>query len=149
DVLAAADGTVIKVVSNKSENPEAIQRPGETAQAYAARHVAEQMQLLGVSQDEVVGNYVMLDHGHGEFSLYAHLQPNNIRVRVGDHLKAGEVLGKLGSSGNSTEPHLHFQVCDRPDPLLCSGIPVTFSNISILWADGPRALQSADIVTTH
>jgi murein DD-endopeptidase MepM/ murein hydrolase activator NlpD len=91
----------------------------------------------------------MLDHGNGEYSLYAHLQPGRVKVRVGQAVKAGDVLGQLGSSGNSTEPHLHFHVCDRPDPLMCAGIPVAFKNITVLWSDDARALQSGDIVTTH
>ena len=44
-----------------------------------------------------------------------------MRVHVGDQAKTGDVLGKLGPSGNSTEPHLHFHVCDKPDPLMCAG----------------------------
>jgi len=55
--------------------------------------------------------------------IYAHLKAGSVAVKVGDVVEAGQVLGKLGSSGNSTEPHLHFQVCDRPEPLQCAGIP--------------------------
>jgi murein DD-endopeptidase MepM/ murein hydrolase activator NlpD len=78
--------------------------------------------------------------------FYAHLQPGSVRVHVGDQVKASDVIGKLGSSGNSTEPHLHFHVCDAPDVLLCAGIPVNFSNITIQWADVPRPIQSGDII---
>jgi murein DD-endopeptidase MepM/ murein hydrolase activator NlpD len=66
-----------------------------------------------------------------------------------DEVKEGMVLGKLGSSGISTDPHLHFGVCDRADPLQCAGIPVHFTNISILWQYEDRAVQSGDIVTAH
>src|SRR5438552_3112797 len=69
-----------------------------------------------------------------------------MRVGVGDEVKVGEVIGKLGSSGNSTEPHLHFHVCDKPDPLMCAGVPVNFSNVTIQWADLPRPIQSGDVV---
>lgn len=55
----------------------------------------------------ITGNYVMIDHGKNEYSLYAHLQRGSALVHVGDQVKAGDVIGKLGSSGNSTEPHLH------------------------------------------
>jgi murein DD-endopeptidase MepM/ murein hydrolase activator NlpD len=149
-VLAAADGRVVRAEDGGHEDPATLRRPGETAEAYEARHQSDLISNLAQrGQDWPVGNYVMIDHGGGEFSLYAHLQPGSIRVRVGDRVARGDLVGRLGSSGNSTEPHLHFQVCDRPDPLHCAGIPVEFNNLSILWADGTRALQSGDIVTTR
>lgn len=149
-VLAAADGRVVRTHDGQAEDPGAIQRPGETPDAYLARHAAElDKGVASADPNWAMGNYVMVDHGGGEYSIYAHLQPGSVGVKVGDQVRAGAVLGKLGSSGNSTEPHLHFQVCDRPDPLLCAGVPVAFDDLTILWADGPRALQSGDIVTTR
>ena len=88
----------------------------------------------------------MIDHGKSEYSFYAHLQPGSVRVRGGDQVKAGDVIGKLGSSGNSTEPHLHFQVCDKPDWGMSAGIPVNFSNVTIPLADVARPIQSGDVV---
>ncbi len=146
DVLAAADGRVISVASDQPEDPSAMQRPNETQEAYFARLQKEQGERLAKGLMAVSGNYVMIDHGKNEYSLYAHLQPGSVRVRVGDQVKAGDVIGKLGSSGNSTEPHLHFHVCDKPDPLICAGIPVNFSNVTIQWADLPRPIQSGDVV---
>ncbi len=149
-VLAAADGHVVRVEDDQPENREAVQRLHETSEAYAARHVSEAIEGIARSgPDWAAGNYVMIDHGNGQYSLYAHLQPHSVRVRPGDTVRGGEVLGRLGSSGNSTEPHLHFHVCDRPDPLLCAGIPVQFSNVALLWADTPRPIQSGDIVTAR
>jgi murein DD-endopeptidase MepM/ murein hydrolase activator NlpD len=149
-VLAAADGRVVRTHDGQPENPAALQRPGETSAAYLARHAAELDKGVAASDPNwAAGNYVIIDHGRGEYSFYGHLQPGSVSVKVGDRVRAGAVLGKLGSSGNSSEPHLHFQVCDRPDPLLCAGIPVAFDNLTILWADRPRALQSGDIVTTR
>jgi murein DD-endopeptidase MepM/ murein hydrolase activator NlpD len=55
--------------------------------------------------------------------MYAHLQPGSLRVKAGQKVKRGDVLGLLGNSGNSTEPHLHFQVMDRPSPLGAEGLP--------------------------
>jgi murein DD-endopeptidase MepM/ murein hydrolase activator NlpD len=148
-VLAAAAGRVVRASDGRAEDPAMLQQPGESDEAYWKRHAKLQNTLLSQGVDQLAGNYVMIDHGNGEFSLYAHMQPGSVRVKVGDSVKVGDVLGKLGSSGNSTEPHLHFHVCDHPDPLMCAGVPIEFSNISLLWADGPRALQSGDIVTTH
>jgi murein DD-endopeptidase MepM/ murein hydrolase activator NlpD len=146
DVLAAADGRVTSTANDQQEDPSAMQRPNETQEAYSARLQKEQGERLGKGLTGITGNYVMIDHGKNEYSLYAHLQPGSVDVHVGDQVKAGDVIGKLGSSGNSTEPHLHFHVCDKPDPLMCAGIPVNFSNIRIQWADLPRPIQSGDVV---
>jgi len=147
DVLAAADGRVIRATNDQPEDPSAMQRPNETQEAYFARLQKEQAERLAKGLTAIAGNYVMIDHGKNEYSLYAHLQPGSVRVQVGDEVKSGDVIGKLGSSGNSTEPHLHFHVCDKPDPLMCAGIPVNFSNITVQWADLPRPIQSGDVVT--
>jgi murein DD-endopeptidase MepM/ murein hydrolase activator NlpD len=146
DVLAAADGRVISAANDQPEDPSAMQRPDETQEAYFARLQKEQGERLAKGLTAITGNYVMIDHGKNEYSLYAHLQPGSVRVHVGDQVKAGDAIGKLGSSGNSTEPHLHFHVCDKADPLMCAGIPVNFTNVMIQWADLPRPIQSGDVV---
>lgn len=89
DVLAAADGTVIIVVDGVPDN-----EPGQMDAAL------------------VTGNVVTVQHGDRLYSLYAHLQPGSPRVRPGQRVRAGDVLGKCGNSGNSSEPHLHFQLQD-------------------------------------
>jgi murein DD-endopeptidase MepM/ murein hydrolase activator NlpD len=147
EVLAAADGRVVKTANDQPEDQSAMQRPGEPLESYFARLKKEQGQRLAKGAIGLTGNYVLIDHGKNEYSLYAHLQPGSVRVHAGDQVKAGTVLGKLGSSGNSTEPHLHFQVCDKPESLMCAGVPVNFTNISIESAVGPRPIQSGDIVT--
>jgi murein DD-endopeptidase MepM/ murein hydrolase activator NlpD len=148
DVLAAAPGRVTGIANDQPEDPSAMQRPNETQEAYFARLQKEQAERLSKGLPVIAGNYVMIDHGKKEYSLYAHLQPGSVRAHVGDQVKAGDVIGKLGSSGNSTEPHLHFQICDEPNPLMCAGIPMNFSNVTIQWADLPRPIQSGDVVTT-
>ena len=138
-----ASGRVIEMANDQVEDPTAMQRPGESQEAYFARLQKEQAERL--EKGSIIGNYVLIDHGQSEFSLYAHLKPGSVRVKPGDQVKAGDVIGKLGSSGNSTEPHLHFQITDKPE-LGGAGIPMNFSNITILWADLPRPIESGDIV---
>jgi hypothetical protein len=144
EVLAAADGRVISTANDQPEDTATMQRPGESQERYTKRQRDDQAKRL--AKGSVVGNYVMIDHGKNEYSLYAHLQPHSVRVHVGDDVKAGDTIAKLGSSGNSTEPHLHFHVCNKPDPLMCAGIPVNFSNVTIQWADLARPIQGGDIV---
>ena len=144
DVLAVADGHVVTAVDGVAEDPAAMQRPDEAQEAYFAR--VQQDQSKRIEGGSIVGNCVIIDHGRGEYSLSAHLQSGSVRVKNGDSVKSGDVIGKLGSSGNSTEPHLHFQLTDRGESVLAAGIPINFSNISIQWAEAPRPLQSGDIV---
>lgn len=56
------------------------------------------------------GNYVVIQHSDGNFTLYAHMHSNTITVQAGDTVKQGQVIGKMGSSGRSTGTHLHFEV---------------------------------------
>ena len=62
------------------------------------------------------GNHVIIDGG-GFFVLLAHLREGACRVRVGDQVRMGEELGKVGNSGQSIQPHLHIQAMSQPDPL--------------------------------
>ena len=54
------------------------------------------------------GNYCIIDHGNGVQTLYAHA--NNVYVTVGDEVSLGQVIGEIGGTGNTTAPHLHFEV---------------------------------------
>lgn len=76
--------------------------------------------------DTADGNYVVQDIGGGRYALYAHMQPGSVRVRPGDRVRTGQVLGLLGNSGNTDAPHLHFHVMDRPSPLNANGLPYVF-----------------------
>ena len=77
----------------------------------------------GMTLKTMGGNLVALELGGGLYAFYAHLQPGSIRVKTGDRVRAGQVLGLVGNSGNSNAPHLHFQVSDRPSLLLSDGVP--------------------------
>ncbi|HVF71578.1 MAG TPA: M23 family metallopeptidase [Chthoniobacterales bacterium] len=146
-VLAAADGEVVEVVNDVPEDASAMRRPDETQEAYRNRLIGEQGKRLAGGARGIIGNCVILDHGNGEFSIYAHLQPGSVRVEKGQKVKAGDEMAKLGSSGNSTEPHLHFQVSNAPKALTAAGIPARFVEIEIPMELGPRPLQSGDLVT--
>jgi hypothetical protein len=76
------------------------------------------------------GNHVVVDIGEGRFAFYAHLQQGSVRVKVGDKVKTGQVLGLLGNSGNTDTPHLHFHVMDGPSPLVSNGLPYVFTGFT-------------------
>ena len=79
---------------------------------------------LGNEDGGGFGNYVVIEHSDGNYTYYAHMAQNSITVRAGDTVKQGQVIGKMGHSGNSTGMHLHFEVRvggdtqeNRVDPL--------------------------------
>lgn len=145
-VRAAAEGVVEAVVSSEAEDPAQFRRADETAEAYFARIQAWQAANMANGAAFLAGNYVVIRHPWGEYSLYAHLQPGSPRVRPGQTVRAGDPIARVGSSGSSTEPHLHFQVCDGPGPLDCAGVPVGFKDAEAPLALLPGPIQSGDIV---
>jgi murein DD-endopeptidase MepM/ murein hydrolase activator NlpD len=144
-VLAAADGQVVAVLNDEPEDATLMQRAGEPLEAYLQRIVERQGEQLKRGTRGLVGNHVIIQHG-GEYSLYAHLKPGSVLVKPDDKVTRGQQIASVGSSGSSTEPHLHFQVCDAPDALACAGIPAQFENVEIYGALQPRQLQSGDLV---
>ena len=80
---------------------------------------------------DLPGNQVVLRVGPGVYLLYAHMKPGSVRVRVGERVRRGQLLGKLGNSGNSATPHLHLQV--QTTPILGSdGLPFVFERFRLL-----------------
>jgi murein DD-endopeptidase MepM/ murein hydrolase activator NlpD len=145
-VLAAADGEVVETVNDVPEDSSAMRRSDETQDAYRARLIQEQGKRLAGGVQAIVGNSVIIDHGSGEFSIYAHLQPGSVRVEKGRKVKMGEQIGALGSSGNSTEPHLHFQISDAPKAFTAASIPPQLVEVELPMELGPRPLQTGDLV---
>ena len=76
-----------------------------------------------ITLETVGGNHVILDLGNGNYAFYAHMIPGSQTVKLGDKVSAGQVIGRLGNSGNSTAPHLHFHMGDTPSPLGAEGVP--------------------------
>ncbi len=114
-VLAAADGVVVRVSDRVADNTPVGRRPSWRTMLTQPRDLA--------------GNYVVLRHRGDEHSAYFHLQPG-VRVKLGQRVKAGQVLGRCGNSGNSAEPHLHFQLQRGADPLRARGLPALFSDFA-------------------
>jgi len=106
DIHAVADGTIAEA---KDGIPENIPNAEKLA--------------VPISSETLAGNHIIEDLGGGRFAAYAHLRPGTIKVKVGDKVRAGQVIARLGNTGNSSEPHLHFQICDAPSFLDSEGLP--------------------------
>jgi hypothetical protein len=111
EVLSATAGKVVGVVDRLPDGPIDFELPPREA-------------------GDAGGNHVVVAMGGGRFAFYAHLVPGSVRVKVGQRVRPGDVLGLLGNSGNSNAPHLHFQIMDGPTPLGAEGLPYTFSSFT-------------------
>jgi Peptidase family M23 len=98
-----------------------------------------------VTLEQADGNDVILSLGSGRYAFYAHLKPGSIRVHRGDRVRRGQVIARLGNSGASSGPHLHFQVMDRPSALASDGLPFVFRRLRF---DGQIPPLNASLVTT-
>ncbi|BBI31850.1 peptidase M23 [Cohnella abietis] len=111
EIVATQDGTVVNVVNNLKDN-----EPGAT------------------DAENPAGNMVAIDHGNGEYSIIAHLQEGSIKLKIGDKVSKGDLIGLCGNSGNTSEPHLHYQVSDNKDFFEGKAVRVQ-------WEDGLKVRQ--------
>lgn len=120
-ILAPADGVVVAVHDGE---PDHEARRSQTALVgYLLGQAARARQGVGV----IAGNHVVIAlREGGAFVALVHLQRGSLRVGVGDAVTTGQQLASCGNSGNSTQPHVHVQVMDGPDPSVAEGVPMEF-----------------------
>jgi len=112
-VVAPADGTVVDVSDRRRDYPGV-----GTA-------------LVEWRTWDIAGNHVTIKHAAGEYSFLAHLQRGSTAVSEGDDVKAGDVVGRCGNSGHSSEPHLHYQLQDTPNFWFAAGLAPRFGDVGI------------------
>jgi hypothetical protein len=121
-VHAAFDGVTVEVVDGMAER----QWLHVVRESWLAVRNTLAFARRGLDPARLAGNHVIMATG-GTYALYAHLAPGTVAVTRGQQVHAGEVIGRVGHTGNSTAPHLHFQVMDSVDPLRARGIPCAFA----------------------
>jgi hypothetical protein len=109
DVLTVADGTVVYIRDGM---------PDETPSVL----------MVPRSKSDYGGNNVILEIAPNVFAWYAHLRQGSLTVKVGDAVKAGAPIAKLGNTGPSLGPHLHFGLLDKPDPIAGRSLPFVFDS---------------------
>ncbi|MFI9465623.1 M23 family metallopeptidase [Streptomyces xiamenensis] len=124
-LLAVAEGTVVSARDTQRDHRSRNSWP---ALAY--------LLIEGLLRDiagphRVIGNHVTIDLGEGRYALYAHVRRGSLRVREGDRVTPGQPLAECGNTGNSSEPHVHFQLMDHPDPRHAQGIPFTWTGVGV------------------
>jgi murein DD-endopeptidase MepM/ murein hydrolase activator NlpD len=107
-IVAPADGTVVSVADGHPNMP-----PGELGGSPAG------------------GNQIVIEVAPREYLFLCHIQPNSITVKPGDRVTTGQLLGRVGNSGNTSEPHLHIHLQDAPGDDHGEGIPLLFHNFRI------------------
>lgn len=113
-----------------------IVSPADGIVVYARNDVPDDMpsaQLLSMKDGlwAIAGNIVMIDHGDKEYSLFAHMHQGSVTVTIGQQVKQGQTIGRLGASGSPGFPHLHYQLQSSPGLFDSGGLPTKFSNIII------------------
>jgi hypothetical protein len=122
-VHAALDGVVVQVVDGVAER----QWIHPVRESWVAVRTTVGVARRGLEDPaRLAGNHVITATG-GTYALYAHLAPGDVAVTSGQRVRAGDMLGRVGHSGNSTAPHLHFQLMDSSHPLQAQGIPCAFA----------------------
>jgi len=113
-ILAAGDATVVRARDGlEDQMPGKLPEPGS------------------IDAETVDGNHVVVDHGGGIHTFYAHLQPGTLAVEAGQRVDAGQELGRVGNTGNTTAPHLHFHAMTGPSPLGSDGIPYMLERFTV------------------
>jgi hypothetical protein len=110
DIIATADGVVVKVC-DKYKNSRVDGKKGYCDAA------------------DLRGNHIIIQHENNEYSVIAHLAPGSVIVKIGDKVKQGDIIAKCGNSGNTSEPHVYFQIQKDKNFFLSASLPIGFKNI--------------------
>ncbi|MFC9384663.1 M23 family metallopeptidase [Streptomyces venezuelae] len=125
-LLAVADATVVHAEDGLRDH---LSRNSLLGVLYLMLVESGARGLAGARR--VTGNHLVLDLGGGTYAMYAHLRRGSLAVRPGDRVRAGQELARCGNSGNSTEPHVHFQLMDGPDLDTARGVPFTWRGVGV------------------
>ena len=131
-VLAVADGVVTETLDGQEANAPGV-LPADSP-------------VLGpkLTVENVDGNHIVLDIGHGAYAFYAHLLKGSLRVKVGDTVHKGQVIARLGNTGNANASHLHFHIMNGPSVLGSSGIPYVLDAFQYQGQISPQQLAASD-----
>ena len=129
DVLAVADGTVVSIQDGKPETT-----PNQS--------------MIPETKEDYGGNHVILKIAPNVFALYVHLHTGSVAVKVGDVVKAGTPLAKIGNTGPSLGPHLHFGLSDKPSFFSGRALPFVFDSFAVIGVIDFDASEGDHLVMT-
>ena len=126
-IYAPCNGIVVKTENNYDENM-------RTNLLGDLRNACKNARWLDIGNDDIqkiAGNYVIIKHTENVYVAFCHLQKGSLQVSVGQSITTGKMIGKIGHSGNSFQPHLHFQLMDNEDIAVAKGIPCVFKEYEL------------------
>lgn len=126
DILAVAGGTAVSTVNTLND-----QVPGQLPDPST------------ITLKTILGNHVVVRHRDGRYAAYAHMQKGSVTVEVGDRVRPGQTLGKIGNSGNTSAPHLHFHVTEGRSVLGSSGLPFVVDRFRLQGQVDPERWATA------
>lgn len=116
DLYAVADGIVVTARDIYQDTP------------------VGQLEHPNMLYEHYCGNEVVIDIGNGNFADYTHLKPGSVNVKVGDVVKKGDIVAKIGNSGASSGPHLHFEICCSNPPWHTYGVPYVIDKFVLYYS---------------
>jgi Peptidase family M23 len=128
-IVAPASGRVMRIHDGEADHE------ARRSRLARASYALTQGQRARGGAGVLAGNHVIIQRDGGGFVLLAHLLAGSIRVEDGEPVPVGQEVGRCGNSGNSTQPHVHVQVMDSPDPFTARGLPIACRDYRV-W---PRA----------
>ncbi|HEX8934109.1 MAG TPA: peptidoglycan DD-metalloendopeptidase family protein [Pseudonocardiaceae bacterium] len=132
EILAVADGTVTSILDGQDANAPGV-LPADDP-------------VLGpkLTVENVEGNHIVLDIGNGTYAFYAHLIKGSLRVKLGDKVTKGQVIAKLGNTGNANASHLHLQIMNGPSAIASPSIPYVIDSFDYQGPISPQRIYEAD-----
>ena len=129
EVLAVADGTVVSIQDGKPET-------------------TPNVAMVPKTKSDFGGNQIFLEIAPNIFAVYEHLQPGSLRVKVGDTVKVGAPLAKIGNTGPSLGPHLHFGLLNRPDIFTGRSLPFVIDSYTLAGRADIKASKGDTVAVT-
>jgi len=142
-VFCPGDGRVVSAACDKPDNGKIREASIPLApDEYQQLRIQAFERMRKLDMQEILGNHVMIDHGNGEFSSLDHMQQDSVTVDVGDEIARGTVIGRIGNSGDSWFPHIHYGLQNGKDIFTSEGLPSRFREFELLVGSTVKRIEN-------